>query len=355
MAQLVTRLARGLAAVLLPLLLAEATIKMFPSAQAESPESQFWTYDADLGWFHVPGAKGVFQNRRVGYKGSVSFDASGFRRTGAPEPPAGAKKLLVVGDSTTAGQEVDDEETYCAVLERKFREAGRPVKVYNAGVRGYGADQVALLLKRLVPRLKPDLVLYMFSDNDFSDIVTVKNRHRLYSKPAYLLEDGKLVLTNSPAGRFDLEYYEYIECEKGPCRLKSGQAKAGGVFSWLRGRSFFYKYFEDFYYLKLSPTAAFEQKEDSAYAERLFPLILAEMAKAAPNLYATSFTENGGPNRGGYDYSWGVAKKAGVRFLDIRPGFEPEGRYIYPVDGHWTEKGHRVAGEALYALLKDKL
>ncbi|MBI3298186.1 MAG: SGNH/GDSL hydrolase family protein [Elusimicrobia bacterium] len=333
--------------------LAEATIKMFPAQDAESAESKFWTYDAELGWFHVPGSKGTFHSRQHGYKGEVSFDEQGFRSTGG-QPPANAKKILIVGDSTTVGQEVDDNETYPAVLERSFAEAGKPVKVYNAGVRGYGADQVYLLVKRLVPRLKPDLVLYMFSDNDFPDVVTVKNRHRLYSKPAFFLEDGKLRPTNIPAGKFDLEYFEYIDCEGG-CRTVSGQAKAGGAFAWMRKHSFFYKYFEDFYYVKLSPTASFEQKVDNAYAERLFPYLLAEMKKEAPNLYATSFTENGGPNRGGYDYSWETAKKSGVRFLDIRPKFELTGHYIYPVDGHWTEKGHRVAGEALYGLLKDKL
>ncbi len=355
MAELVARLGRGLIAVLLPLLLAEATIKLFPNPMSESPEGQFWVYDADLGWAHVPSSEGVFQSRHFGYHGVCTFDEHGFRGTGAPAPSGKFKKILLLGDSTTATQEVDDQETWAAIVEREFREAGKPVKVYNAGVRGYGPDQELLQLRRLLPLINPDLVLYLASDNDVEDLVTIKNRHRLYSKPAFFYEDGELKPVNSPAQKYDLEYFAYISCEKGPCRVISGQARAGGLFAWLRDHSFFYKYVEDFYYVKFGPASSYEQRFDTAYSDRLFPIVLAEEKKLFKNFYMTSFTENGGPVRGGYDHSWEMAKRAGVAFLDIRPSFSMTERYIYPIDGHWNQKGNRVAGEAIYSLLKDKL
>ena len=71
-----------------------------------------------------------------------SFDAEGFRRSaampGGGTTPDGSV-ILAVGDSFTFGDEVKDDETWPAHLQQLL---GR--RVLNAGVSGYGFDQIVL-------------------------------------------------------------------------------------------------------------------------------------------------------------------------------------------------------------------
>ena len=54
----------------------------------------------------------------------------------------GTLVAMVLGDSAVAAFEVAYAETFVAQLERKLtHKLGLPVRVINAGVRGYGTDQ----------------------------------------------------------------------------------------------------------------------------------------------------------------------------------------------------------------------
>jgi hypothetical protein len=75
---------------------------------------------------------------------------------------------------------------------------GVPVQVVNAGVRGYGTDQAWLLYRERLRQLDPDLVAHHTTGNDPEDNTVVHRMHRIFSKPAFVLEpDGGL----RPVGR----------------------------------------------------------------------------------------------------------------------------------------------------------
>jgi len=59
------------------------------------------------------------------------------------EPVSGRRRILVLGDSYTFGEEVSDGETYAAVLDDLLPEAD----VLNLGVHAYGHDQMWLYLR----------------------------------------------------------------------------------------------------------------------------------------------------------------------------------------------------------------
>src|SRR5262249_32472707 len=101
-------------------------------------------YDAELGW--VPKA-GVSSPSNSWAK-RVTIDGQGLRRNGEEQRNGSAPPVLVVGDSFVFGDEVDDDATLSAHLERIL---GAPV--VNAGVFGYGIDQSVLRAERLVPQL----------------------------------------------------------------------------------------------------------------------------------------------------------------------------------------------------------
>jgi len=126
---------------------------------------------------------------RPGYAtADVHIDSEGLRLTGEAlsGPP-----ILAVGDSYTYGEEVKDAETWPAHLQQL---TGR--RVLNAGVAGYGFDQIVLRAEKLVPALSPSAVVVSFIADDLRRAESA----RLWSadKPYFDIDGGKLVLRNVP-------------------------------------------------------------------------------------------------------------------------------------------------------------
>jgi lysophospholipase L1-like esterase len=107
---------------------------------------------------------------RERYPFTVTLDAEGFRGA-APLPRAkapGALRVAAVGDSSTFGWGVGDDETYAAGLARRLAAAypGRPVEVMNAGIPGFSSFQGLRLLEADVLPRAPDYVILGFGFND---------------------------------------------------------------------------------------------------------------------------------------------------------------------------------------------
>ncbi len=128
---------------------------------------------------------------RAGYAApGITIEANGLRRTGAP--PAGSPApILAVGDSFTFGDEVSDGETWPSQLQRLI---DRPV--LNAGVSGYGFDQIVLRAEALVPFYRPEAVIVAF----IADDIRRTEMRRLWSadKPYFDLDGSSATLRNVP-------------------------------------------------------------------------------------------------------------------------------------------------------------
>ncbi|GEM_PF-3333288 len=72
-----------------------------------------------------------------------------------------AFRILVLGDSQTFGQGIDQDRTFSAVLQELLNSSGSAIRyqVFNGGVNGYGTFDELCKLKRLAPVLKPSLVV----------------------------------------------------------------------------------------------------------------------------------------------------------------------------------------------------
>jgi lysophospholipase L1-like esterase len=119
----------------------------------------------------------------------ISFDADGFRRSAATTPDPGA--ILAVGDSFTYGEEVEDAETWPAHLQQLLGE-----RVLNAGVSGYGFDQIVLRAEKIVPEKHPSAVVVSFIADDV--LRTEMRRQWSAEKPYFDIENGALVPRNVP-------------------------------------------------------------------------------------------------------------------------------------------------------------
>jgi hypothetical protein len=94
----------------------------------------FIRFDELLGYVPREGFSATI-NAAGWHGGKLTIRKDGFRSNGSEPPPLPAD-VLIVGDSFTFGEQVSDNETWPACLERKL---GRGVD--NGGVGGYGTAQ----------------------------------------------------------------------------------------------------------------------------------------------------------------------------------------------------------------------
>ncbi len=93
--------------------------------------------------------------------GRFGTTAEGLRPP-ALAPAPGARRVVVLGDSTTWGLG-EAEAAWPAVLERRL---GAGWRVYNLSTYGYDLDQLVALFEALGREIRPELVLYAAYTND---------------------------------------------------------------------------------------------------------------------------------------------------------------------------------------------
>ena len=100
--------------------------------------------------------------------GPPAYNALGMRDYDYPAAkPAGAYRILVLGDSIAFGHGVDMSETFENQLEGLLRRRiGRPIEILNMAVPGYNTRQELLKFRKDGAALKPDLVLVAYAMND---------------------------------------------------------------------------------------------------------------------------------------------------------------------------------------------
>jgi hypothetical protein len=171
------------ASIALTLLAAELGLRLIFSPRYYPP----FQLDARLLYTLVPEARR--EHRRAAINGGdhvlYRINSAGFRGEElAPGQPAA--RILVYGDSFIQAEYSELQHTFAERLERRVSERlGKEVEVVNAGVAGYGPDQILRRMQDELARLRPDLVLVaLYAGNDFGDLV----RNKLYR----LNEDGSL-------------------------------------------------------------------------------------------------------------------------------------------------------------------
>jgi lysophospholipase L1-like esterase len=138
-------------------------------------------------WFYTPGAgetaaktltiPGEWEKKPVKIKNTRSayywhgvlhvHDKHWMRRTQPfPAKQDHVFRIMVVGDSLTYGMGVKEEDTYSRVLERLL---GKEYycEVLNLGVCGMQSSDILETVRTFAPLLKPDLIVYGISLNDF--------------------------------------------------------------------------------------------------------------------------------------------------------------------------------------------
>lgn len=119
--------------------------------------------DAELGWraaenYRFDGTKDSSDGKPYAVK--MSQNPHGFRTFG--EQSSGKPRVFVIGDSFTQATAVADDKTYYSTMGRLL-----DVDVFAYGGGGYGSLQEWLIFDKYFDSVKPDLVLWQYSTNDF--------------------------------------------------------------------------------------------------------------------------------------------------------------------------------------------
>lgn len=165
---------------------------------------QLLEYHPVVGYRFIPNLKARVPHESGGYL--VRSNSAGFRCnrefTSARTP--GTRRVLLFGDSYSAGDGVSNEKRYADVLESLIPE----LEIFNCALPGTGTDQHYLIYKEFTQEIEHDaLVISVLVEN----IRRVAARYRVYSdeqgrevayaKPYYELSDGRLTLQGVPPER----------------------------------------------------------------------------------------------------------------------------------------------------------
>ena len=157
------------------------------------------------------------EGQRFQYDERLGFATRGGLRANGDAPSADGPTILAVGDSYTYGEEVADDETWPALLQRRI---GRPV--LNGGVSGYGFDQIVLRAEMLAAEHRPAVVVVSFIADDIRR--TEMSRIWGAEKPYFDLAGDRLGLRGVPVAQ----------------RPDPGSTLT--VWQWLLGRSYLFDF-----------------------------------------------------------------------------------------------------------------
>ena len=337
--------------------------------------------DSELGWSHVPGAKGWWVNiaTPLEFRTYVQISSQGLRdREFELEKAAGVTRILLLGDSMVDGLEVPLENTFAKQLERLFRESGRNVEVINGGHYGYGTDQELLAYRLRGHKYQPDVVVLCFTTNDIEDNLATNS---LASKPFFVLApDAALQLENFPVDtsaeqdsskaslfkrtkemlyahsklyRFAGYQIKRQLAELGDPLAQSGSNEAANPESSSSG--LFQEITSDYHERGWTLTQALILELEKEVESRGSKFVVAIMPVT---LQFTPFAEAQGMNV----IKWNrrvmqLCSEVDLQCIDLYPIFrsliaqDQSTRLFYPQDGHPNSEGHWHIAEALYGYL----
>jgi hypothetical protein len=149
-----------------------------------APGGRLFQAHPTLGYTHLPG------RFRITLDDAYSYTVTNLNNTLRVTHPASAdpaprdkREVWVFGDSITYGQSVNDDETFCWLLEEKFPN----YEFVNFGVQGYGNLQSLIQLKEaLQTRKPPRLVLLNYASWQDVRNTFVRGRRKMIAVADYL-------------------------------------------------------------------------------------------------------------------------------------------------------------------------
>jgi len=165
---------------------------------------QIFEYHPTLGYRFIPGIKARVPHETGGYL--IRVNNLGFRcdHQLSRARPDSSRRLLLFGDSFTAGDGVSNGQRFGDVVESRIDR----LQVANFGLPGSGTDQHYLIWREYGQALEHDLVVIAVLVENIRRVVArfryyedAVGAKAVYAKPWYTLEQGRLELHGVPVRR----------------------------------------------------------------------------------------------------------------------------------------------------------
>ena len=168
---------------------------------------QLFTYHPVVGYHFVAGLTARVLHESGGY--FVRINQAGFRsdREFLPHKRPGTRRVLLFGDSFTAGDGVPNQQRYGDLLETMVSD----LEVFNYGLSASGPDQQYLAYREFAKDIEHDLVILAIHVDNVRRVAAQYMPHldeggttAVWAKPHFELVDGELVLRNVPVPRLGI-------------------------------------------------------------------------------------------------------------------------------------------------------
>ena len=171
------------------------------STAIEKLDTNWVEKDLDLGWVCKQKTNLNFYDSTF-HSIQYNINTSGFRNPtdfDSLATPKSKKRILLIGDSFLFGIFLEESMTIRSQLQKRL---GAEFEVITLAVPAWGLDQMYLSYKKYIKKIDPDQVMVLLIDDDVSRVVEA-----LYwgaaTKPAYKLEDEKMILKDSLEGKLN--------------------------------------------------------------------------------------------------------------------------------------------------------
>ena len=160
--------------------------------------SQFFIHDNQAGRINKPGFKGSFGGPLEDYFSSVSIGQLGERNSSIPTCDFINQKVIFLGDSGTAGFEVNDNQTFVSLINESCNiHSGSGI---NFGVRAHDTHMVLALYEKIKKSTPHEKIFYLISSGDFDENID-RHAYPTMTERFGRIFDGQLI---SPISKFTL-------------------------------------------------------------------------------------------------------------------------------------------------------
>ena len=318
-------------AVILALVLAEGLLRLsnaVPSSSLHTATTQ--EFDQVPGIF-APDQKALLQ-QVSGLPHHVRINSLGYRGADFPlKKPTDELRVVLLGDSFTFGEHVNDDDTLPRRLETALGSECGGIRVVNAGVGGTTiSDQIYIAERSLA--IDPDLTVLVFYENDVINLAGPRMWDELAANRAR---------KSKPPFSVVYRYTRSTALWTLMMRMR-GYWRTGGERQDLRGM----------------PDSNRDRDRSALrarYAEgfrELTARMAAERRPFAVTAFPSHLTVSGASSRDQIEWISALADESGVPYFEIARELQETKRattdlYLLPLDGHASPAGYDIAARAL--------
>lgn len=339
-----------------------------PAATFQVDTKPYVAHDPRIGYLYVPNSKMTLPVPGGGTY-TIAINAAGIRSNreySKAKPPCVKQRIIVLGDSFTAGQYVSNEHRFTEHLERRLP----GTEVINFGLEGTGTDQQLLIYEHIASQYEHDLVILLpFLQNIRRNLVDAregydpKTLQKIYfRKPRFKLVDGKLELTGVPvpdkqlaAGEAGTEgttaaanvatdtEHSLVNSVKFAIRNAPGVKQLKGLVSRVKPHEPFPEYAD--------PNSE-GWRLQAAIVKRLHDVASPRPVVVVPIFYASYVMYKKAKNYLDRFNELAASMGPTMHVIDVQPHFARQGEeavrcFLEPHDSHFSSHGNLVLAEAL--------